>query len=76
MARGSSLSELEKGKILAYKDVGMSSRSIATKLNRSKTVVNNFLINPSAYCLKNQEELRGKYPRRRQEDLCGPHPIR
>ena len=42
MARGSLLSDYEKGKISVYKEYGMSNRSIAIKMNRSKAVVNDF----------------------------------
>lgn len=52
MPRGLSLSELEKGQILAYHDAGWSSRCIAARLTRSKTVINNYLTNPNVYTKK------------------------
>ena len=37
------LSDFEKGKIVAYKDCGLSNRKIAIKLGRSHTTVIKFL---------------------------------
>ena len=42
MGTGKRLTELEKGKILAYKSEGLSNRSIGKKIHRSHTVINNF----------------------------------
>ena len=39
MGRKSTLNELEKGKIEAYKDQGLSARIIAKKLKRSSGVI-------------------------------------
>lgn len=49
MPRGLHLSDIEKGKILAFRSCRLSSRDIARKMNRSNTVVHNFLKNPSNY---------------------------
>ncbi|PSN33349.1 hypothetical protein C0J52_27931 [Blattella germanica] len=43
MGRKPPLSDVEKGKVLAYKDQGFSSREIARRIERSPWVVNNFL---------------------------------
>lgn len=43
MPRGKSLTEIEKGKIEAFKDTGLSNREIARKLSRSACVVDNFV---------------------------------
>ncbi len=43
------LSEFEKGKVIAFKSSGLTAHPIATKLNRSKTVIYNFLNNHSKY---------------------------
>ncbi|PSN37581.1 hypothetical protein C0J52_15965 [Blattella germanica] len=43
MGRKPPLSDVEKGKVLAYKDQGLSSREIARRIERSPWVVNNFL---------------------------------
>ncbi|KER32269.1 hypothetical protein T265_01697 [Opisthorchis viverrini] len=49
MPRGPQLTEQERGKILAYREAGMSCRMISSLIGRSKTVVNNFLNNPKSY---------------------------
>lgn len=43
MGRKPPLSDVEKGKVLEYKDQGLSSREIARRIERSPWVVNNFL---------------------------------
>jgi len=43
MPRGIKLNEEEKGQIKAYRDCGISNRQIAKKINRSLTVINNFV---------------------------------
>ncbi|KAF4143222.1 Tc3 transposase [Phytophthora infestans] len=52
MGRGASLSDKEKGSILAYKEANMSTDAIATRGGRSWKVVNNFLKAPEAYGAK------------------------
>ncbi|KAF8785745.1 hypothetical protein HNY73_011255 [Argiope bruennichi] len=42
MAKGKKLTDRERGQIEALSSTGMSSRAIAIKIGRSKTVVNNF----------------------------------
>jgi len=49
MPRGKSLTELEKGKIIAYKEEGCSGREIARKLGRSHRLIQNFLRDPESY---------------------------
>lgn len=43
------LSDVERGKILGMKASGMSGAAISRSIGRSKTVVNNFLKDPSKY---------------------------
>ena len=47
-----SLSDIEKGQIIAYHDSGMSNRAIAKKLGRSHNVINCFIKNPDRYGTK------------------------
>ncbi|KAG1705289.1 hypothetical protein DVH05_028532 [Phytophthora capsici] len=49
MGRGASLSDMEKGSILAFKEANMSTNAIAERVGRSWKVVNNFLKDPEAY---------------------------
>lgn len=49
MGRGSSLTNVEIGKIEALHEEGFSNRCIAGKIGRSKDVVNRFLHNPLGY---------------------------
>ncbi|GBL83751.1 hypothetical protein AVEN_132653-1 [Araneus ventricosus] len=48
-AAGTELSEFEKWKVIAFKSSRLTARQIATKLNRSRTVFNNFLKDPGKY---------------------------
>lgn len=54
MGSGKLLTEIEKGKILAFRGSGMSERQIASKIKRSKTVVHHFLSDPCRYGTKNR----------------------
>ena len=49
MPRGTYLSDVEKGKILAFLENGLSFREIGRKLGRSDKVVRNFAKNQSQY---------------------------
>lgn len=49
MPRGTSLTNLEKGKILAFKEENVGFREIARRIGRSHRVVQNFLKNPDGY---------------------------
>lgn len=49
MPSGTSLSQEERRKILAFRECGLSERTIASKISRSKTVVHNFLKSPENY---------------------------
>lgn len=49
MGRGKSLSEYEKGQIVAYHNQGLSNRKIAGRVGRSLNVVNLFLNDPVNY---------------------------
>lgn len=52
MPKSVHLSELERGKILAYAEFELSGSQIAEKIKRSKSVVNSFLKNPQSYGTK------------------------
>lgn len=54
MGSGKTLTATERGKIDAFKELGLSGREIARRLNRSKTVVNSYLADPQHYG-KNQK---------------------
>jgi transposase len=43
MPRGKTLSDVEKGQVLAFKECGYSNRSIAKQLNRFSDVINKFI---------------------------------
>ena len=49
MPKGTKLSEFEKGEIRALKRVGNSQREISKALERSKTVMSNYLRSPNKY---------------------------
>lgn len=49
MGYGKSLSDFEKGQIIAYQENGLSERQIAFKIRRSKTLIHNFLRDPNGY---------------------------
>ena len=49
MAKGTKLSEFEKGKIIALKTVRKSHREISKVLGCSKTVICNYLKSPNKY---------------------------
>ena len=72
MPRGKSLSEQEKGQIIAYQSTGMTNRQIATKISRCH-VVNNFLKNPEFYgtkkCGRPKPKLKPRDKRRIKENL-------
>ncbi|KAF8788793.1 Transposable element Tc3 transposase like protein [Argiope bruennichi] len=53
MAKCKKLTDRERGQIEALSSTGMSSRAIAIKIGRSKTVVNNFLKLKDNYGKKN-----------------------
>lgn len=49
MPRGNALTEIEKGKALAFKETGLSMRAIAKKINRSYNVIYNFFSDSENY---------------------------
>lgn len=69
MARGSKLSELEQGKILAYKDSGITVRQIARKLSRSARVIRNFLKDPNRYVARKKRGIRRKLSKQARRRL-------
>lgn len=52
MPKGTQLSDSEKGKIVAFRECGLSGWEISKRIKRSKTVVYNFLKNPGMYGMK------------------------
>ena len=54
MGKNVKLSEIEKGKILAFKAQNLSKREISRKINRSVCVITNFLNSPDSYGKKYQ----------------------
>ena len=49
MAKGTKLSEFEKGEITALNWVGKSQRGISMALGRSKNLISNYLKSPNKY---------------------------
>uniref|UniRef100_A0A915LUB1 Tc3 transposase DNA binding domain-containing protein n=1 Tax=Meloidogyne javanica TaxID=6303 RepID=A0A915LUB1_MELJA len=49
MPRAKILTELERGKIIAFNDLGFSQREIAKRIGRSQKVICYFLKNPEGY---------------------------
>ena len=49
MPRGTKLTEEEKIQILCFKNEGLNHRKFSKQVNRSKTVVTNFLADPEGY---------------------------
>lgn len=68
MGSGKTLTATERAKIDAFKEIGLSGREIARRLNRSKTVVNNYLADPQNYG-KNQKGRTGKATTPRENRL-------
>ena len=68
MAKGSKLSQFEKGEITALKRVGKFQREISKALECSKTVVCNYLKSPNKYGTRKptgrQEKLSPQFNRR------------
>ena len=68
MAKGSKLSEFEKGEITTLKRVGKSQREILKALGRSKTVICNYLKSLNKYGTRKptgrQEKLSPQFQRR------------
>ena len=69
MPRGTELTDIEKGKIAAYVDSGLSLREIARRLNRSAKVVQNFVRLGENYG-SNKRSGRPKVLTPRQERRC------
>lgn len=69
MARGKKLNNIEKGKILAFKDSGMGYREIARKLNRSLSVIQNFLKNLDNYGIKKSSGRKKKLSARTERKI-------
>ena len=69
MSQGTLLTELKLGKILAYKDSGMSIHQIAKNVSRSRKVVSNFLRDPNCYTsIRNNVECEEKLLRKLRGD--------
>ena len=63
------LSELEKGKITAFKKAQWTNRKIAKELGRSRNVVNNFVKNPQQYGRKKHTGRKSKISPRMQRRI-------
>lgn len=64
MGGGSTLTSVEQGRILAYNDQGMKLSHIAKAVARSRTVVRNFLADPSKYNSKKRPGPKPKLTKR------------
>ena len=68
MAKGTKLSEFEKGENTALKRVGKSQREISKALGRSKAVICNYLKSPNEYRTRKPtgrpEKLSSQFKRR------------
>lgn len=69
MPKNKKLTLLEQGQIMAYKQEGLSSRKIAAKMCRSKTVINNFIKNAKITTKRIAEEDRVFYLLEMKEKL-------
>ena len=56
MPKGTQLSHSEKGKIVAFRECGLSGWEISKRIKRTKTVVYNFLKNPGMHGMKKRTE--------------------
>jgi hypothetical protein len=68
MPRDASLSEVEKGRILALKELGKSISFIANSIHRSRCVIRNFLESPDDYVNKNEKDVKNTFKTRRTTD--------
>ena len=69
MPRGCILSDLEKGKILSFKEQGLKFREIARKLSRSVNVIRNFLSDPDNYGTKKRSGRKKFFPKEKYHIL-------
>ncbi|GBM29315.1 Transposable element Tc3 transposase [Araneus ventricosus] len=70
MVKGKKLTDHERGQTEAFYSTGMSSRTIAIKIGRSKTVVNNFLKLKDNYGKKNTGERLKALSSRDERRVC------
>lgn len=63
------LTELERGKILAFNEMGLAFRAIARRMGRSSKVIRNFLADPNRYMLKKRRGIRKKISHRDRRRL-------
>ncbi|KAF8792891.1 putative 3' like protein [Argiope bruennichi] len=70
MEKGKKLTDRERGQIEALSSTGMSSRAIAIKIGRSKTVVNNFFKLKDNYGKKNTGERPKAFSSRDERRVC------
>ena len=64
MAKGTKLSEFEKGEITTLKRFGKSEWEILKVLGRSKTIICHYLKSPNKYVTRKQEKLLPQFKRR------------
>lgn len=70
MGKRKRLSEYEKGQIKAFKEMKLTSRDIAARIGRSKSVVNNFLKKQQEYGLYKGTGAKFKLTRRESRRIC------
>ena len=66
---GRTLTEQERGKILTFKEMGLSHRAIARKIGRSPRVIRNFLVDPKQYASKKKRGSCGRISSRDERRL-------
>ena len=69
MPRNHSLSDVEKGQILAYRRENLGLREIGRKIKRSHNVVRNFLADPSTYGTRKTGGPKKKLSRREERRI-------
>jgi len=70
MGQKERLSEVEKGKILAFKETGLTNHAIAKKIDRSSSVVDNFLKKNDKYVLYKGSGTVSKLTARSRWKIC------
>lgn len=69
MGRGKTLSSEEIAKIQTYLEYGLSNREIAKKINRSHSVVDNYVKNPTNYGKNRPTHGNSKLSKRQRSDI-------
>ncbi|KAI5155340.1 hypothetical protein ENBRE01_3513 [Enteropsectra breve] len=69
MSRGKKLTNEEKGKILAYVDLGLSKSEISRRIRRSRTVIHNFIAHQDFYGDEHSSGRPGKLSKRQKRAI-------